>query len=347
MDDLQSTENLVKNTPTAEKIGSFIHNRRISLREISKKSGITVANLSKCFTGKTMLTLPYFVRIVAASGSDDLYDWVFDIPVKRYLIQSVKKLDVCSGTDYVFLALLLKDYFVSQNEHNAEDILNVIFYALSIILFQKYSDEDCYDLKKESEPLVYTFCNMFYDKQNQIAYTFPEKSISDHYLGIIMNTGGVVLWQDVENLITWYISEYNKKLNRMNKKYVLNRIKNSTEQSYKVDDLLDADEEMQMNGIFFSACCLAAKNNIMLNKICTDDSNPDMNLLSKMQYGISSFFSCLRILEQDDRQSQDLQNFLTFFRQTAAASQYHMAELRGLSETFHDFLPINSFRFYL
>ena len=33
---------------------------------------------------------------------------------------------------------------------------------------------------------------------------------------------------------------------------ILSRIRNTQEQSYKVDDILDIDKEMQMNGIIFS-----------------------------------------------------------------------------------------------
>ena len=238
-----------------------------------------------------------------------IYDWIFDIPIKRYLVQSVKTPAVCSGTDYVCLALLLMDYYVSGNEHNAEDMLNSVFCVLSQNIFRKCTDDgNLYDEIDVTDRRIHIFCNMFYDQQKPIAYSFPENQVSDHRLGMLMSTGGTVLWQDIKNLLAWYLSENNQKLSHLKSNYVLNRIKNSSEQSYKVDDLLGADEEMQLNGIFFSACCLAMKNNIMLNKICTDDSVIDLDLLAKVQYGISSFFSCIRILEQDPERRQVLQN---------------------------------------
>ncbi|MBQ6349625.1 MAG: hypothetical protein IJI42_01695 [Methanobrevibacter sp.] len=343
MDDIQFNKSSTKNTLTAKIIGSFIQNRQQSLREISKKSGITVANLSKCFTGMTMLTLPYFVRIAAAVGNDELYDWVFDIPVKRYLVRKVTSPNVLSDTDYVFFLLLLKDYFRFQNEHRAEDILNAIFKKLSQQLINTCPENEyCH-----GEDLFNSFYNIFYDNRNLIRYAYPEISIDDHHFGMLMQSGGTVIWQDVRNLITWYLSENNMRINAMKNKSILVRIRSTSEQAYKIDELLDADNEMQMNGIFFSACCLASKNNIILSKICTNDSVIDLDLLAKVQYGIASFFSCLRILEQNPEKRQALQNFWTFFRQTAADSPYRMTQLRVLSEEFIDFLPINPLRFFM
>ena len=348
MEGMQSANNKINKLLTAEIIGNFIQNRQLSLREITKKSGITAANFSKCFNGKTMLTLPYFVRIAAASGSDELYDWAFDIPVKKYLAQKVKSPDILSDADYIFLLILLKDYWMFRNEHCAEGILNAVFNMLSRELFLDHTDNTCSsDSIKVTADYSNCFYNMFYDDKNLIGYSYRDISVDDHHMGMLMHSGGTVIWQDVRNLITWYLTDNSLKRNSIKSRSILSRIRSTSEQAYKVDDLLDVDEELQMNGVFFSACCLAAKNNIMMNKIFTDDSNVDSDLLAKVQYGIASFFSCLRILEQDPGKRQVLENFLSFFRQTAAASQYHMAELRGLSETFHDFLPINSFRFYL
>ena len=161
MDDIKFKTNSEQTLSIAEIIGSFIRNRNLSFRKISSKSGINFSNLSRCLSGKASLTLPYFIRIVTASGSDEIYDWVFDIPIKRYLVQSVKTPIVCSVTDYVCLALLLKDYFAFQNEHNAEDILNAMFYVLSKNLFHRYTNDDSYNEQIVIENSVLNFCNMF------------------------------------------------------------------------------------------------------------------------------------------------------------------------------------------
>ena len=346
MSEIKFNTNSAQTLLTAEIIEEFIRNRNLSFRKISSKSGINFSNLSRCLSGKSSLTLPYFIRIVAASGSDEIYDSVFDFPVKRYLVQSVRTPGVCSGTDYVCLALMLKDYFAFQNEHNSEDMLNAVFYVLSKNLFNRYTNDDHYNEQNMIENRVRNFCNMFYDQQNPIAYSFPKNPISDHRLGMLMSAGGTVLWQDIKNLLAWYLSENNQKLSQLKSNYVLNRIKNSSEQSYKVDDLLEADNEMQANGIFFSACCLAAKNNILLSKMCTDESSKDTGLIQKVQYGVTSFFSCLRILEHDTGRSQNLKGFWSFFRQTAADSQYYMAQLRDLSEMMPEYFPRKSLLYY-
>ena len=294
-----------------------------------------------------MLTLPYFIRITAAIGSDELYDWVFDIPVKRYLTQKVKSADILSSTDYVFLILLLKDYYLFQNEHHAEDILDAIFNALSQHLFHDPSENAFQnDSNKFDANNFGRFYNMFYDNRNLIGYSYPDISVDDHHIGMLMHSGGTMIWQDVRNLLAWYLTDNNISMNYMKSRSVLNRIRITSEQSYKVDDLLNADEEMQLNGIFFSACCLAGINNLLLNKICADGSAENINPIRNILYGISSFFSCVRILEQDSDRSQYLKEFWAFFRQTAADSHYHMDQLRNMSETVQEYLPARALRYY-
>lgn len=328
---------------TAEGIGLFCRNRAISIREISKRSGITSANLSKCITGKTKLSLPYFVRITVAAGNDEIYDWVFDIPIKRYLVQIVKSSNFLSGTDYVFLILLLKDYMIFQNEHGAEIILNTVFKVLSQLLINNHLENE----HGYYENYFDRFYNTFYDSRYRIGFKFSENTISDHQIGMMMHAGGTVIWQDVQNLITWYQIYNNTKINMLKNKNILGRIRNSQEQSYKIDDILSADNEMKMNGVFFSACCLASKNNIILSKICgTDNSSVNIDLIHKIQYGISSFYSCIRTLERDSDRSQSLQDFWTFFRQTATASPYHMVQLQDLLEAMPEYFPGNALQFY-
>ena len=332
----------------AEMIGSYISNKQLSLRVISEKTGIYLSNLSKCLSGKTALTLPNFLKIIAAVDDDEVYEWMGDLPLKRYLSQSVRSASVCSTTDYAYLIILLKDYYVYRNEHKTENILNTIFSALAQQLFAGSASDNMYkeNNARFEDNLYWYFCSAFYDTRAPLGFVFPARQFSDHQLGMLMSTGGTVIWEDARYLISWYQEENKRDEKIIKSRNVLNRIKYTTVQNYKIEDLLAADTDMQMNGIFFSACCLAEKNQIILNTVCAKESEYDSEMFGKIEYGVSSFFSCLRILEQNSERNQNLQDFWTFFRQTAADSPYHMAQLRYLSEEMLEYFPEKPLRFY-
>lgn len=188
MDYIVSDDNFIQELEIAETIASFIKNRQRSFKEISKISGISPTNLSKVLSRKTSLSLPYFVRIAAAAGNDEIYDWVFDIPIKKYLSQAVKMTNSCSTTDYVYFLILTRDYFINNNKNDTESILNKVFYKLTQSLVQNQpnrADENL--LATQTSIFVQQICNSFYDDQSLLHIRTRMDMISDHRIGILMN----------------------------------------------------------------------------------------------------------------------------------------------------------------
>ena len=345
----------------------FFADHGISNHTVSSVSGITMANLRRIFNGETELSLPSLVRIVAAYRNEAIEEFLFDSDIQKCLVQSVKDPDVFSGADLAVLTILLADYFSNGNDHQAESMLNGIFYALAFECsllnpngHNSFQERKVYDENrisyaeimemKSKNPADQALYKSFYDPAFW-NYSFKSDSGTEtvpapYEFRRLLRKGETVIWQDISQMLVTYRKESEKTAGTMTNTETIRRLERQVGYSYKNSDVMGIDDEMGMNGIFYSACYLATRNSILMKNIAETISPENPPDIRKLEQGISSFVSMLRFLETRKQWCEGCEEFLKGFRSEIFYSPYHWALLQKIAADYPELLPKNPLLLY-
>ena len=345
----------------------FFTDQGISNHMVSSATGITMANLRRILNGETELSLPTLVRIAAANRKEGIEEFLFDSDIQKCLVQSVKDPDIFSGTDLAVLTILLADYFSCGNDHQAESILTGIYYALTFecsLLDPKghnsFPERKAYDEKRKSYAEIMemkgknqadqALYKSFYDSA---FWNYSFRSDSEHEtvpapyeFRRLLRKGETVIWQDISQMLVTYRRESEKTAGTMTNTETIRRLERQVGYSYKNSDVMGIDDEMGMNGVFYSACYLATRNAILMKNIAETISPENPPDIRKLEQGIGSFISMLRFLETRKQWCEGCLEFLNGFRSEIFYSPYHWALLEKTAADYPELLPENPLLLY-
>ena len=345
----------------------FFEDYGISNHTVSSDTGITMANLRRILNGDTELSLPTLVRIASAYRKDGIIEYLFDNEIQKCLNQSVKNPDIFSGTDLTVLMILLADYFTCGNDHQAESMLNGMYYALTFECSllnpgerNSFIERKAYDENRKSyaeimemkskNPADQVLYKSFYDsafwnysfKFNSDTETVP----APYTFRMLLRNGETVVWQDVSQMLVTYRKESEKSAETMTNTKTVRRIERQVGYFYKNSDVMGIDDEMGMNGVFYSACYLATRNSILMKNVVEMISPENPLDFRKLEPGIGSFVSMLRFLETRKQWCEGCEEFLKGFRSEIFYSPYHWDLLQKIAADFPELLPENPLLFY-
>ena len=345
----------------------FFADHGISYHTASATSGITKANLLKIITGESELSLPTLVRIAAANRKEGIEEFLFDSDIQKCLVQSVKDPDIFSGTDLAVMTILLADYFSCGNDHQAESVLNGIYYALAFKCslldpsgHNSFQERKAYDEKRKSyaeimemkskNPADQALYKSFYDPAFW-NYSFRSDSEYEtvpapYEFRRLLRKGETVIWQDISQMLVTYRRESEKTAETMTNTETIRRMERQVGFSYKNSDVMSIDDEMGMNGVFYSACFLATRNSILMKNIAETISPENPPDIRKLEQGIGSFISMLRFLETRKQWCEGCEEFLKGFRSEIFYSPWHWALLQQITADFPELLPENPLLLY-
>lgn len=345
----------------------FFADQGISNHMVSSATGITMANLRRILNGETELSLPTLVRIAAANRKEGIEEFLFDSDIQKCLMQSVKDPDIFSGTDLAVLTILLADYFSCGNDHQAESILNGIYYALAFECslldprgHNSFQERKAYDENRKSyaeimemkgkNPADQALYKSFYDPAfwNYSFRSDPEHETvpAPYEFRRLLRKGETVIWQDISQMLVAYRRESEKSAGTMTNTETIRRMERQVGFSYKNSDVMSIDDEMGMNGVFYSACFLATRNSILMKNIAEMISPENPPEIKKLEEGIGSFVSMLRFLETRKQWCEGCEEFLKGFRSEIFYSPYHWALLQKTAADFPELLPENPLILY-
>ena len=109
---------------------------------------------------------------------------------------------------------------------------------------------------------------------------------------------------------------------------------------------MSIDDEMGMNGVFYSACFLATRNSILMKNIAEMISPENPPDIRKLEQGIGSSVSMLRFLETRKQWCEGCEEFLKGFRSEIFYSPWHWALLQKVAADFPELLPENPLLLY-
>lgn len=356
-----------KNQDTLFWMKMFLTDRGIPYRNVSMISGISIANLTKILNGETELSLPILVRIASAYRKEGIEKYLFDNDIQKCLVQSVKDPDVFSGTDLTVLVILLADFFFHGNDHQAESMLNGIYYALTYecsLLDPKghnsFTERKVYDEKRKSyaeimemkskNPADQALYKSFYDPVFW-SFSFASDSESEtvpapYEFRRLLRKGETVIWQDISQMLVAYRKETEKAAGTMRNADTIRRMERQVSYSYKNSDVMSIDDEMGMNGVFYSACYLATRNSILIKNIVEMISPENPPDIRKLEKGIGSFVSMLRFLETRKQWCEGCEEFLKGFRSEIFYSPWHWELLQKIAADHPELLPENPLLLY-
>lgn len=374
--DMPKSYNIVKEIDDFRKINN------ISLNYISVRSGISVTNLNRLFSGGPDISMLMLVRIVGALWDKGIADALFKRNVRKCISQTVNQREICTATDYAALILLLWDYFHYGNEHEAEDNLKMIYRSLEgeialvnslnektddelgpdthfypyIEFFTKGEHTKLYEYKVDKRVLDVHLKSYF--ESNFFVPTFlsdfdPAYSIGTDDYRPLMKSGETMVWSDISNLLTLYRKENDMTISDLKNGSVAHRMENKKNHAYKYSDVMAIDDELEMGGAFFSVCFNATRNSVLLSKLCSM-MDPDVGLFQKKddqekyELGIHSFFAMLRYLESCVNSNNGPYKVLNVLRAACFYKEpkYHYDYLKKAVSEFPELFPENPLKYY-
>ena len=345
----------------------FFADHGSSYHTAASASGLSRTHLMRILNGETELSLTTLVRIAAANRKEGIEEFLFDSDIQKCLMQAVKDPDIFSGTDLAVMTILLADYFSNGNDHQAESILNGIYYALAFECslldsrgHNSFTERKAYDENRKSyaeimemkskNPADLALYKSFYDPAFW-NYSFRSDSEYEtvpapYEFRRLLRKGETVIWQDISQMLVAYRRESEKSAGTMTNTETIRRMERQVGFSYKNSDIMSIDDEMGMNGVFYSACFLATRNSILMKNIA-DVISPENPLdIRKLEQGIGSFVSMLRFLETRKQWCEGCLEFLNGFRSEIFYSPYHWDLLQKTAADYPELLTENPLLLY-